>query len=43
MNRCDYCEFRNSWGCDDEWDRVSNDKFCSNKPINNMVLPKVRR
>lgn len=28
MNRCDYCEFRNSWGCDDEWNRVSNDKFC---------------
>lgn len=28
MNRCDYCEFRNSWGCTDEADRVSNDTFC---------------
>lgn len=28
MNRCDYCEYRNSWGCTDECDRVNNNTFC---------------
>lgn len=28
MDRCNYCKFRNSWGCDDEWNRVSNNEFC---------------
>lgn len=28
MNRCEYCEYRNSWDCDDGWDRKDNDVFC---------------
>lgn len=29
MDRCDYCEFRNSWDCGDGWDRTSNDSLCA--------------
>ena len=28
MSRCDYCEYRNSWDCDDGWGRISNNHFC---------------
>lgn len=28
MTRCDHCEYRGSWDCDDGWNGVSNDKFC---------------
>ena len=28
MSRCDYCEYRNSWDCDDGWGRISNNYFC---------------
>ena len=28
MTRCDHCEYRNSWDCDDGWNRVPNNKFC---------------
>ncbi len=28
MSRCDYCRYKNSWDCEDGWDRVSNDKMC---------------
>ena len=28
LNRCDYCRYKNSWDCEDGWDRVRNDKIC---------------
>lgn len=30
MNRCEHCEYRNSWECDDEYSRVRNDALCGN-------------
>ena len=28
MDRCDYCEYSNSWDCDDGWNRISNNCIC---------------
>lgn len=28
MSRCDHCVYRNSWDCDDGWNRVSDDTLC---------------
>ena len=28
MNRCEYCEYRNSWDCEDGWGRRDNNVFC---------------
>lgn len=28
MNRCEYCEYRNSWDCEDGWNRKDNNVFC---------------
>ena len=28
MNRCEYCEYRNSWDCGDGWGRKDNNVFC---------------
>ena len=29
MDRCEYCAYRNSWDCGDEWDRVPNNRICN--------------
>lgn len=29
MSRCDHCAYRNSWDCDDGWNRADNNTFCS--------------
>ena len=28
MDRCSYCAYRNSWDCDDGWNRKSNNTYC---------------
>ena len=28
MDRSDYCRYKNTWDCEDGWDRVRNDKIC---------------
>ena len=28
MDRCDYCRYKNTWDCEDGWDRVDNNKMC---------------
>ena len=28
MNRCECCEYRNSWDCEDGWGRKNNNVFC---------------
>ena len=28
MSRCEYCEYRNSWDCEDGWNRVRDCDFC---------------
>ena len=28
MSRCEHCQYRNSWECDDGWNRRSNDTIC---------------
>ena len=28
MDRCEYCEYRNSWDCGDGWNRKNNNVFC---------------
>lgn len=30
MSRCEHCEYRNSWDCEDEYYRVSNGNTCDN-------------
>ena len=27
-DRCEYCEYRNSWPCSDGFGRISNDTLC---------------
>ena len=29
MDRCEHCEYRNGWECEDTWDRVPNYKLCN--------------
>ena len=29
MSRCEHCQYRNSWECDDGWNRRSNDTVCN--------------
>ena len=31
MSRCDHCVYRNSWDCDDGWDRASDDTLCNSR------------
>ena len=28
MNRCEHCEYRNSWDCGDGYNRIRNDTMC---------------
>jgi len=28
MTRCEHCEYRNEWECDDEYNRIRNDTLC---------------
>ena len=30
MTRCEHCEYRNVWPCDDEYNRIRNDALCEN-------------
>ncbi len=30
MDRCEHCEYRNSWECGDGWNRCSNETLCEN-------------
>ena len=36
MNRCDYCEYRNSWDCDDY--KLGNDVFCESFRLDFFAL-----
>lgn len=38
MNRCDYCRYKNSWDCEDGWDRVQNDKICDDFVLDSSCL-----
>lgn len=29
MSKCEHCQYRNSWECDDGWNRRSNDAVCN--------------
>ena len=40
MNRCDYCRYKNSWDCEDGWDRVPNDKICDDFVLEFNLLSK---
>jgi len=43
MSRCDYCKYRNSWDCDDGWNRVSDDSYCESFSLDFMSLTKKQR
>ena len=34
MDRCDYCEFCNTWGCNDEWNVMD---ICYHQDVKNVV------
>ena len=40
MDRCDYCKYKNSWDCEDGWDRVRNDKICDDFVLDFKFLSK---
>ena len=40
MDRCDYCRYKNSWDCEDGWDRVRNDKICDDFVLEFKFLSK---
>ena len=43
MMRCDYCEYRNSWDCDDGWGRVSNNQLCEEFKLDYSTLSDVQK
>ena len=40
MSRCDYCRYKNTWDCEDGWDRVRNDKICDDFVLEFKFLSK---
>ena len=40
MDRCDYCRYKNTWDCEDGWDRVRNDKICDDFVLDFKFLSK---
>ncbi len=38
MQRCDYCSYKNSWDCDDGYNRISNDVICENFKLDYDLL-----
>ena len=40
MSRCDYCRYKNSWDCEDGWDRVDNSKMCDDFVLEFNLLSK---
>ena len=42
MTRCEHCEYRNGWECDDEYNRISNDTLCENfKLVGDSIMKNV--
>ena len=39
MTRCEHCEYRNGWECDDEYNRIRNDTLCENFKLDFDTLP----
>ena len=37
-DRCEYCEYRNGWECDDGYYRVKNDTLCDRFKLDFDVL-----
>ena len=38
-DRCEHCEYRNGWECEDTWDRVPNDTLCNSFKLDFDTLP----
>lgn len=39
MTRCEHCEYRNEWECDDEYNRIRNDTLCKSFKLDFDTLP----